>query len=85
MALGFYRKLNRKLISLLRIERFNDKQIDALATKMDIFGAFLVTQAWFGLTIYGWNVWIWLVVFLFSLLFCAILWTLAFDLKGYIK
>lgn len=89
MIPNFFRRLYRKsrdiIFSLLDDYGWTEKQADAMATKLDIFGAFAVTQAWFGLTKYGWDFWLALAVFLLSLLFCAILWTAAFILKGYKK
>lgn len=81
----FYRKSKDRMFLILTDKQCTEKQADAIATKLDLLGVFFVTQAWLGLTQYGWNFWLALIVFLASLIVCAILWTLAFILKGYRK
>ncbi|MFH6973161.1 hypothetical protein ACG2K1_02160 [Neisseria sp. 23W00296] len=89
MNLNFFHKLYQKseavVLSLLSKRQWSEKQADALATKLDIFGAFLVTQAWLGFTKYGWHFLPALVLFLASLAACCFFWMIAFILKGYKK
>ena len=81
--LNSYRWLEAGILSFLTKGRLSEKQVDALAVKLDLFGVFCVTQVWFALTKYGWHFWPTLVLFVFSLFFCAILWIVAFIMKGY--
>ena len=81
----FYRKSKDYIFLVLTTKECTEKQADAIATKLDLFGAFIVTQAWFGLTKYGWHTGLALVIFFLSLIVCAIFWIAAFILKGYKK
>lgn len=89
MNLNFFHKLYQQseavVLSLLNKRQWSEKQADAVATKLDIFGVFAVTQAWLGFTKYGWHLLPALVIFLISLAACCFLWMIAFILKGYKK
>lgn len=89
MSLDFFREFYRKakdyIFLFLEEKQWTERQADAAATKLDIFGAFVVTQAWFGLTKYGWHTGLAVAILVLSLVLCAILWTAAFILKGYKK
>ena len=75
-----YMKIRHQLFSLIADKKLTIKQVDAIATKQDILGVFVVTQAFLNITD---NVAFSAVLVIFSLIFCAILWTIAFILKGY--
>ena len=79
----FYRKSKDHIFLFLERNQWTEKQTDAVATKLDILGVFLVTQAWFGLTKYGWHTGLASVIFFLSLIVWAILWMTAFILKGW--
>ena len=75
-----YIKIRHQLFLLIADKKLTIKQVDAIATKLDILGVFVVTQAFLNITD---SVVFSAVLVIFSLIFCAILWTIAFILKGY--
>ena len=75
-----YMKIRHQLFLLISDKKLTIKQVDAIATKLDILGVFVVTQAFLNITD---SVVFSAVLVILSLIFCAILWTIAFILKGY--
>ena len=77
---NLYPKVKHRLFSWITKYQLTVKQVDAIATKLDIFGVFVVTQAFLNITD---HVLLSIAIVTFSLICCAILWTIAFILKGY--
>ena len=80
LLITVFMKTRHQLFSLIADKKLTIKQVDAIATKLDILGVFVVTQVFLNMTE---NIVLSAMLVIFSLIFCAILWLLAFILKGY--
>ena len=72
--LRLYRIINKWILSFIEKYKLSSKQIDYLAAKLDIWGAATVAQALVWQTKSAW--------LNYSLIVCAILWLIAFIVKG---
>lgn len=76
-----YSTFRSHIFSLIEEKQLTQKQLDDLATKLDILGGGTVAQALI------WQVeslWISFLMIIISFIFCAILWTTTFIMKGYV-
>lgn len=78
--IGFYQKFKIRIISILEQTKPTPKQTDFLASKLDIWGAATVGQAFIWQSN---SIWVNYLLITASLIVCVILWLIAFILKGY--
>mgnify|MGYP003587094349 CR=1 FL=1 len=75
-----YQKVEVRIFALLEERGLTKKQIDDLALKMDVIGASIVAQLFVfpsKSNVLGF------VACLLSLIFCGIIWSITFIMKGY--
>ena len=79
---SLYQKVQHRIISWIFARKLTVRQVDTIATKLDIFGGVLVTQAF---VVAGDKTFLHILLLCICIVLCAILWTIAFILKGYEK
>ena len=79
---SLYQKVQHRIISWIFARKLTVRQVDTIATKLDIFVGVLVTQAF---VVAGDKTFLNILLLCICIVLCAILWTIAFILKGYEK